>query len=86
MPAGGQIFGTFHEPDSSKSVDGTVMSEVFQYIPWQFFVLIALLAIVVTAIACSPTALVNWVFEYFDERKRRARIAEIERAEKQLPR
>ena len=62
------------------------MNEVFQYLPWQFFALIAVVGVLLTAIACSPTALIHWAHEFLLERKRRARIAEIERAEKQLPR
>jgi hypothetical protein len=56
--------------------------EVFQYVPWQFFAVIAVIGLVLTAIACSPTALVHWAHEYLQERKRRERIAQIEAAEK----
>lgn len=62
------------------------MNEILQYLPWQFFLVIAVAGLLLTAIACSPTALVHWAHEFLLERKRRARIAEIERAEKTLPR
>jgi hypothetical protein len=62
------------------------MTEVFQYLPWQFFLIIAIIGILLTAIACSPTALVHWAHEYLQERKRRERIAQIEKAESRLNR
>lgn len=45
------------------------MSEVLQYFPWQLFLIIAVFGILLTAIACAPTALVDWVHQKLKRRR-----------------
>lgn len=47
------------------------VAEVFQYLPWQFFAIIAAVGILLAAIACSPTALIHWVEQKLKERSGR---------------
>jgi hypothetical protein len=49
--------------------------EVFHYLPWQFFVVVASVGILLAAIACAPTALVQWVYDKIRERQSRSRSA-----------